>query len=327
MTLDLTEVASGLGFPEGPVAMADGSVLFVDIKDQLLRRLMPDGALVDVAKLPGGPNGTAIGPDGAAYVCNNGGVYSFEPYDPEAPPGSGKTPDPAREITIPSPVRPNYEGGSIQRVDLETGAVTTLYCKYKGKCLIAPDDIVFDKTGGFWFTDTGMQEGLTSESGAVYYARIDGKALTRAAIVPTANGIGISPDGNSLYVSDTVFGRLWVMKILGPGKLGPGPLPGMPGNVVQTLPGYQWLDSLKVEADGRVCVGTIFNGGITVFNPDDGSTEHLGVPDLFTTNLCFGGADMCDVWITASSTGKIYRTRWPRPGLKLHDQAGDWEWP
>ena len=96
MTLDLTEVASGLGFPEGPVAMADGSVLFVDIKDQLLRRLMPDGALVDVAKLPGGPNGTAIGPDGAAYVCNNGGVYSFEPYDPEAPPGSGKTPDPAR---------------------------------------------------------------------------------------------------------------------------------------------------------------------------------------------------------------------------------------
>ena len=39
--------------------------------------------------------------------------------------------------------------------------------------------------------------------------------------------------------------------------------------------------------------------------------------DIFTTNLCFGGEDMCDVWITASSTGKIYKTRWPRPGLKL----------
>ena len=36
-----------------------------------------------------------------------------------------------------------------------------------------------------------------------------------------------------------------------------------------------------------------------------------------TTNLCFGGSDMQDLWITASSTGKIYKTRWPRPGLRL----------
>ena len=38
---------------------------------------------------------------------------------------------------------------------------------------------------------------------------------------------------------------------------------------------------------------------------------------MFTTNMCFGGQDMQDLWITASSTGKIYKTRWPRPGLKL----------
>lgn len=323
---DLLKVASGLGFPEGPVAMNDGSVLFVDIKDQLLRRLTADNSVVDVVELPGGPNGAAIGPDGAAYICNNGGVYTFVRYDPEAPPGSGKTPDPAREITIPSPVRPNYVGGSIQRVDLETKEVKTLYAECDGKRLIAPDDIVFDKKGGFWFTDTGMQEGLTSESGAVYYATIDGKTLIRAAIVPTANGIGISPEEDVLYVSDTVFGRLWSMNILGPGKLEPGPLPLMPGKVVQTLPRYQWLDSLKVEKHGNICVGTIFEGGITVFSPN-GETEHVKIPDLFTTNLCFGGEDMCDVWITASSTGKIYKTKWPRPGLKLHAQTGDWEIP
>ena len=90
----------------------------------------------------------------------------------------------------------------------------------------------------------------------------------------------------------------------------------MPGRVVQTLPGFQYLDSLKVEASGRICVGTIFNGGITVFTLD-GETEHLAVPDLFSTNMCFGGEDMQDAWITASSTGKLYKTRWPRPGLKL----------
>ncbi len=314
---NLEEVASGLGFPEGPVAMDDGSLLFVDIMKQTLMRLMPGKNPEEVVKLEGGPNGVAIGPDGAAYVCNNGGVYSFAKIDPEAPPGSGKTPDPAREITIPVQVRPNYIGGSIQRVDLQTKEVTTLYPNGKGQGLISPDDIVFDKKrGGFWFTDTGMQHEASCDFGAVYFATIDGKTLEKVAIVPTANGIGLSPDGDKLYVSDTLFGRLWVMDIAGPGKLVPGPLPGMPGNVVQTLSGYQWVDSLKVEADGRVCVCTLLNGGITIFETD-GTTEHLKMPDLFTTNLCFGGSDMRDVWITASSTGKIYKSRWPRPGLKL----------
>jgi gluconolactonase len=324
---NLEEVASCLGFPEGPVAMEDGSLLFVDIKYQTLMRLNVDKTLEEIAKLEGGPNGVAIGPDGAAYVCNNGGVYSFAKIDPAAPPGSGKTPDPAREITIPVQVRPNYIGGSIQRVDLQSKEVTTLYGDdkgkglMKGKELIAPDDIVFDdRNGGFWFTDTGMQHDKTSDLGAVYFATIDGKTLEHVATVPTANGIGLSPDGSKLYVSDTLFGRLWVMDIEGPGKLTPGPLPGMPGNVVQTLSGFQWVDSLKVEADGRVCVCTLLNGGITVFQPD-GTTEYLKMPDLFTTNLCFGGSDMRDVWITASSTGKIYKSRWPRPGLKLAYQA------
>ena len=318
MSLKLEEVASGLGFPEGPVAMNDGSVLFVDIEKQKLMRLNPDKTMVIEADLPGGPNGTAIGPDGAAYICNNGGVYTFGPFDPAAPPGSGKKPDPAREITIPIPIRPHYQGGSIQRVDLKTKEVTTLFTEFNGKRLIAPDDIVFDQDRGFWFTDNGIQNEESSNFGAVYYATTDGKTLIHAATVPTANGIGVSPDGKKLYVADTMFGRLWVMTILGPGKLAPGPLPGMPGRVVQTLPGYQWLDSLKVEADGRVCVGTLLTGGITVFTDDGtGTTEHVTIPDLFTTNLCFGGKDMQDVWITASSTGKIYKTRWPRPGLPL----------
>jgi gluconolactonase len=312
MGLALELQAEGLGFPEGPVEMGDGSLLFVEIRNQTLCRLKPGDRTADVvARLPGGPNGLAIGPDGAAYVCNNGGVYGF--IDMPAP--GAKPGDPP--ITVPGPTRPqSYAGGSIQRVDLSTGAVTTLYDSFEGSRLLAPDDLVFDATrGGFWFSDSGFSDPDGLRRGAVYFGTVDGKPLVQAARVSRPNGVGLSPDGATLYVSDTDFGRLWAFEIAGPGKLQPGPLPVMPGQVVQTLPGFQWLDSLKVEQSGRICVGTIFNGGITVFSPD-GTTEHVPAPDLFTTNMCFGGADMQDLWITASSTGRIYKTRWPRPGLK-----------
>ena len=181
---------------------------------------------------------------------------------------------------------------------------------------MAPNDLVFDRQGGVWFTDYGTADGEVQRHGAICYARADGAFIRRAGRLPTPNGIGLSPDAGTVYVADTYTGRLWGCTIAGPGELGPGMRPGLPGRVVASLPGYQLVDSLAVEADGRVCVGTLINGGITACVPD-GEVEHFPVPDLMATNICFGGEDMRDAWITASSTGRLYRTRWPRPGLKL----------
>src|SRR5690606_17375978 len=132
-------LADGLAFPEGPIAMEDGSVLLTEIAGGRLTRVMANGGIEVVAELGGGPNGAAIGPDGHCYVCNNGGF-------------SWRT---DAGFSRPTGAAHNYRGGSIQRVDLSNGAVETLYTECDGVPLHGPNDIVFDGAGGFWFTDFG----------------------------------------------------------------------------------------------------------------------------------------------------------------------------
>jgi gluconolactonase len=305
MNFDLTVVTDKLKFPEGPVAMADGSVLLVEIGRKTLTRVTPDGTIIIVAELGGGPNGAAIGPDGAAYVCNNGGTFSFVEHE-----------DGGHSL---APMTSDYKGGLIQRVDLKTGAVSTLYDRCDGRKLAGPNDLVFDRTGGFWFTDHGYSTPEHRVLGGLFYARPDGSKIVRLRdrqISP--NGVGLSPDEKTVYFADTILQRLWAIELAAPGE------PARPDGdrVVCNLPGLQPLDSLAVEAGGKVCVATIgVGGGVTAFDPVDGATELFPVPDRITTNVCFGGADMRDAWITASDAGRLYRGRWPRPGLKLNFNA------
>jgi gluconolactonase len=299
--MNLELVADSLAFPEGPIAMADGSIILVEIRRGTLSRVTPDGTISVVANLGGGPNGAAIGPDGAVYVCNNGGRFAFSEFE---------------GLVFPGPAPETHKGGSIQRVDLATGEFTTLYTEVGGWPLWAPNDIVFDSDGGFWFTDNGRNDGRTLQLGGVFYAKTDGSSIKRirgGMISP--NGVGLSPDEKTVYVADTALGRLWGFALSEPGVLGEQPF-RQHGAVIANLNGYQMVDSLAVEAGGNICVATLMNGGITVFTPE-GETEHVPFPDLMTTNICFGGDDMCDAWITCSSTGKLFKTRWPRPGLKL----------
>jgi len=299
--MDLELVTEGLKFPEGPIAMADGSIVLVEIERKTLTRVTPDGKTSVIAEVGGGPNGAAIGPDGKVYICNNGGAFQFFEQG---------------GLNIPGPTPPTHDGGMIQRVDLATGKFETLYSECEGRRLIGPNDLVFDKTGGFWFTDHGCATPEGRKFGGLYYALADGSKITRVRDhMISPNGVGLSPDETVVYAADTNLGRLWAWDVTEPGVVAETGF--APGRVICNLPGYQLLDSLAVEAGGKVCVATIINGGITAFDTD-GSTEHFPVPDVIVTNICFGGADMRDAWITASGTGKLYKCRWPRPGLKLN---------
>ena len=300
--MELTLVTEGLQFPEGPIAMADGSVVLVEIRRGTLTRVAPDGTKTILAKLGGGPNGAAIGPDGAVYVCNNGGSFGWQDSE---------------DVHMPGDTVSDYAGGSIQRVDLTTGAFSTIYDQCDGRPLNGPNDIVFDRQGGMWFTCLGQSDGEVRRLGGVYYATADGSKITRwrsEQISP--NGVALSPDETTVYWSDTMLQRLWALDLDAPGR--PKPAQGRDlARVLLNLPGMQWLDSMAVEASGKVCVATLFNGGITVVDDPSGAYEHIAFPDPVTTNICFGGADMRDAWVTCSSTGKLYKCRWPRPGLKL----------
>ena len=301
--LPMTTVTSGLGFPEGPIAMPDGSVVLVEIERGTLTRVEPDGRVEVVADCGGGPNGAALGPDGRVYVCNNGGFEWVEQR------GGGRMP------TVQSR---DYEGGSIQRVDLGSGAVETLYTHCGPHRLRGPNDLIFDDTGGFWFTDPGKRRERDRDRGGLYYARADGSEI-REVIYPLnhPNGVGLSPAGDRVYVAETETARVFSWTLAGPGEIAGYRGPETRATLLAGLGGWQWLDSLAVDAAGNVCVATIRNGGITVISPDDARIDHVPTGDGATTNICFGGPDLRTAYITASLTGRLLRTTWPRPGLPL----------
>jgi gluconolactonase len=301
--LDGEIIASGLQFPEGPIALSDGSVLVVELAAGRLTRVGIDGAVDVVAALGGGPNGAAIGPDGACYVCNNGGF-------------SWRTDD---GFTRPTGPAPDYRGGSIQRVNLVTGAFETLYDQCDGVPLHGPNDIVFDDAGGFWFTDFGKIFEDRIMRGAVYYARADGSRISRVAHpVLTPNGIGLSPDGSTLYVAETETSRLWAYSISAPGQLSSEAWPSPNGGrLVFGMEGYQRFDSLALEESGNICVATLVRGGISVIRPSGELLEFHAAPEGYCTNLCFGGTDRRTALITLSGYGNLLAVPWPRPGLPL----------
>src|SRR6266566_4226178 len=280
----MREITSGLQFPEGPVALADGSVVVVEIKRGTLTRVAPDGKQTIVATTGGGPNGAAIGPDGLFYVCNNGG---FEWHD-------------VGGLLVPGNQAHDYSGGRIQRVDLATGKVEDLYTACDGRALRGPNDIVFDASGGFWFTDHGKMRERDRDRTGVFYARADGSRI-REVLFPldAPNGIGLSPDGRRLYVAETWTGHVWSWELAGPGEVVAGPGFGGAGNV---------------------CVATLVTGAITVISPAGEVIKQVPTGDPLTTNICFGGRELRTAYITASGTGRLLAAEWPRPGLRLEYQ-------
>ncbi|HEX9189269.1 MAG TPA: SMP-30/gluconolactonase/LRE family protein [Vicinamibacteria bacterium] len=319
-------VASGLEYPEGPIACADGSVLLVEVKGGRLTRVHPDGTKATVATTGGSPNGAAFGPDGRVWLCNSGG------FDWVA----------VGSLWITGFQPAAYQGGSIQRVDVSTGAVETVYTTFATADpvtkqpatlpLKGPDDLVFDATGGFWFTDWGKQRPRDRDVTGVYYVPSAGGTV-REAIFPlnAPNGIALSPDGRRLYVAETYTRRILFWDLSGPGQITANPRT-LDGSHLLTaaVPGQGILDSMRVDAEGNVWAATMLpsgadpgsNGGLTVVSPAGEVLQFLeiavGTPTPLPSNLCFGGADRRTVYATCGGSGLLVKARVSVPGLALN---------
>ncbi|HEV8296971.1 MAG TPA: SMP-30/gluconolactonase/LRE family protein [Acidimicrobiales bacterium] len=285
----MKQITSGLRFPEGPIAMDDGSVLVVEIEGGALTRVAADGQRTVVAQCGGGPNGAAVGPDGAAYVCNDGGL-DFRTED---------------GIRFPYALAADNRGGRIQRVELATGACEDVYTRSGEQPLGALNDIVFDHRGWFYAVDTG--------AGAIHYANPDGSSIRPVATsLEVPNGMGLSPDGRRLYVSETYTGRVYAWDVVDDGELHNRVL-------LHTAEGHGW-DGLAIDGAGNICIANLEHSGISIIGADGALREEVTVPvhDPYVTNVCFGGPDLRTAFITSSGRGVLYAVDWPYPGLRLN---------
>jgi gluconolactonase len=333
-------VARDLAYPEGPVAHPDGTILLVEIQGQRLTRVHADGSRETVATLPGGPNGAALGPDGRLWVCNNGGFdWTTIPIEQTG-----------QKLLLGVGQPADYQGGSVERVDLRSGSVETVYTEAGKRLDLAglgprtpkastwnppfrlsgPDDLVFDGSGHFWMTDFGKTRARDRDVTGLYHAAADGSSIVQVAYpLDSPNGVALSPDGKRLYVSLTWW-RAIVWYELGdePGSIVPNPATLDGSYVLSTsLPP---LDSMAIDEEGNLYVASLIphgntplcNGGITVLSPTGETIEYLdlSVEGLFTplpSRVCFGGPDRRSAYITCGASGLLLRVDASIPGLRL----------
>lgn len=216
-------VASGLAFPEGPV-WRDGGLVFTEIYGGVVSRWTPDGAVELVAATGGGPNGAAVGPDGAYYITQNGGLTGAE------------------RVTA-----------GIQRIGSD-GEVAMVLTEVAGLPLDRPNDLAFGPDGRAWFTDPRgpadpAQNDLPGRVFVVDLATGKGElALELGPVFP--NGIAFLADGSLVWTES--FSRR-VMRLTDDGP-----------ELLIELPERHAPDGLCVGQDGRLYVASTFAHCVSV---------------------------------------------------------------
>jgi gluconolactonase len=283
MSMPSVQLASGLGFPEGPAVMGDGRIVICDGNTGELLAYA-GGAVSRYALTGGSPWGTVLGSDGAIYVTQGGNV-----------PGSGDT----------------GAVSGIQRVQPD-GTVELLFSEVAGHTLYGPNDLAFGPDGRLWFTESGSEQDFRFDvraPGRLYVVGPDGTGemvLERPDVYP--NGIAFDAQ-QRLYWTESAAHRVCRLE------------DGEAATFCQ-LPDTHVPDGMAFAADGRLFVCTTISQGITVVSPDGAVLEEISLGE-HATNCIFDGSDLYVTAtqvpdIEASQrTGTFWRVETDATGLDL----------
>jgi len=277
-----TVLATGLQFPEGPVWLGPRRVAFTEIRGQCVS-LWHDGALARVARTGGGANGATLGPDGALYVANNGGLSLGHE-------GRWTAPD-----AIP---------GRIQRVTL-AGEVSDVAVELPGAPPNRPNDLCFGPDGLLYYTDPHNWEDIEHLGvGRVGRTTLDGRVELVAEIPAFPNGIAFGPD-DRLYVAQSVTQKILVMDAK----------PGATPAVWATLP-RGFPDGFCFDAAGRLYAAGSLGDLLVVFEPDREVRDIIEMgAGSEPTNCCLGDGAL---YVTLAGTGQLVALDMPVEPLPLY---------
>lgn len=269
------KVHGNFAFTEGPARDPSGGYFFTDIPNTTIHHVDTDGKLTVFTDQSKHTNGLFTTADGRLLACQmDGQVVSY---------------------------------------DRETGESETIANAYQGTRMNAPNDLVNDRDGGIYFTDPRYRapQPLPQSIEAVYYIAKDGAVRRVTPGLPAPNGIGLSPDGQRLYVATSAGSNMMVYDVLGPGKLSEGRVfckitqpPGESDN---------GSDGITVDVRGNVYFTTKL--GIEIVSPEGQSLNIVAIPE-HPANVTFAGEDRKTMIVTARTS--VYSVAMPIAGLPAH---------
>jgi gluconolactonase len=268
LSAGVERVAEGLGYVEGPVWSKRGFLLFSDMLDSRILKMSQAKHVETYRDDSNGTNGNTLDAQGRLYSCER-------------------------------------DGRRVVRRE-RNGHVTVIASLFEGKRLNDPNDVVVRRDGQVYFSDSrpkGSLKPFELASAGLYHVTPKGK-ISLIANMPAPNGVTLTPDGHTLYVSDTAQRTITAYDLDADGNTSRERI------FVSGIDGGP--DGLRVALNGNVYVAA---RGIAIYSPAGKLLQTIEFPET-PANCAFGDRDLQTLYVTARTS--IYRVRIPDKGFLLY---------